>query len=192
MTSLVPDLSTLLAGKKIQPRYLYLDWQFELGVIVGYENWVPYGDIDQYFDSKLNMFTSLVSVQIKLNQDLLQQHNLGPVIGPKFNLSMIHEFSGSYKFDETNLHDPHVLEISIAGLSKLSAYNHNWNGKSVATAVNIKQLNVQNLSAKEVFSPQTEYNAMIFGKDVSQQFVFESPVYHWLLKNSESILSSIK
>ena len=179
------DLSKLLAGKKIQPRYIYLDWQFELGVILEYETWIPHCDIEQYFGSDLNLFTSAVDVQIKFDQLAIQEQNI----------SQVHEFSGSYQIDETNLHTPHVLEISVSGLRKLLAYN--WNGKNVAAAVSIKQLNVQRLSAKEVFNEYAtsmgrEAGTTLIGSDLCQQVQIESPVYHWLLKNSKLILKSMQ
>jgi hypothetical protein len=179
------DLLKLFAGKKIQPRYMYLDWQFELGVVVEYNTWIPHCDIIQYFGSDLNLFTSLVDVQIKFDQSVIQQQNI----------DSIHEFSGAHQIDETDLYTQHVLEISVTGLNNLSSAN--WHGNNVAAAVNVKQLNIQHLSVKEVFInnvilPDREHGTTIIGNDLTQQLVIELPVYHWLLKNSKWVLRSMQ
>jgi hypothetical protein len=171
------NLKTLLSGKKIQPRYLHVDWQLELGAIIDQSMWVPYSEFEQQFGDLKLEWVLPIHVQIKVNQETIQQ----------IDIAQTHTFTGSYIVDEaTSDLTQHVLEITVTGLDQIS--EHTWNQKPVAATVNITKLTVQQLPIENVFAID---NTTKITKDCVQQLTIESPVYHWLMQHSGLVLTAM-
>ncbi len=171
------DVKTLLLGKKIQPRYLQLDWQLELGAVVDQSMWVPYSEFDKHFGDLNLEWVLPIHVQIKVNQETTQQ----------IDIAQTHIFSGSYIVDEATLDlTQHVLEITVTGLDSIPMYT--WNQTPVSIAVNITKLTVQQLPIENVFAID---NTTKITKDCVQQLTIESPVYQWLMQHSGLVLTAM-